>query len=187
MNPDFAYVYARGPEGNVFVVAEARLGEIPGAVNKRKGGRQGSLADGWEVVKTVLGKDLEGLRYKPMFTFFEEDKKDTAFKVCCDAYVSDESGTGVVHQAPAYGEDDYRVCIANGVVKKGDDLPDPVDANGCFCHPVTEPFRGKHVKDADKDLIASIKNMVPSHCILFTCTTASKVFAANVDLTVRVD
>ena len=93
----------------------------------------------------------------------------------------------MVHQAPAYGEDDYRVCIANGVVKKGDDLPDPVDANGCFCHPVTEQFRGKHVKDADKDLIASIKNMVPSHCILFTCTTASKVFAANVDLTVRVD
>jgi isoleucyl-tRNA synthetase len=166
VNPGFTYVYARGPEGNVFVVAEARLCEIPGAAKKLKGGKRGSLADGWEVVKTVLGTDLDRLRYEPIFPFFEEELKDTAFRVCCDAYVSDDSGTGVVHQAPAYGEDDYRVCIANGVVTKGGSLPDPVDANGCFCHPVTEPFRGKHVKEADKDLIASIKNMVLSSHVL---------------------
>lgn len=95
--------------------------------------------------------------------FFEAEMKGTAFKVCCDRYVTDESGSGVVHQAPAYGEDDFRVCLANGVVVKGGVLPDPVDANGCFCHPVTEPYRGKHVKEADKDLIAAIKNMVLLH------------------------
>jgi isoleucyl-tRNA synthetase len=43
---------------------------------------------------------------------------DTAFKVVADNYVSDDSGTGVVHCAPAFGEDDYRLCLANGVIQK---------------------------------------------------------------------
>jgi isoleucyl-tRNA synthetase len=43
---------------------------------------------------------------------------DVAFKVVADNYVSDDSGTGVVHCAPAFGEDDYRVCLANGVIQK---------------------------------------------------------------------
>ena len=49
-----------------------------------------------------------------------------------DGYVTDDSGTGIVHQAPGFGEDDYRVCIANGVVMKGETVPCPVDESGCF-------------------------------------------------------
>lgn len=157
VHPEFAYVYIKNPAGKVFVVAEARMSSLPGAAKKGKGGKSGGLADGWGVVKKVTGAQLKDLRYEPIFPFFADVMKDTAFKVCCDSYVTDDSGTGVVHQAPAYGEDDYRVCITNGVVAKGGALPDPVDANGCFCHPVTPPFAGKHVKEADKDLIAAIK------------------------------
>jgi len=147
------------------------VGSLPGAVKKAKGGNSGGLAEGWEIVKKVTGVELKDLRYEPLFPFFTDLMQATAFTVCCDAYVTNDSGTGVVHQAPAYGEDDYRVCISNGVVTKGGELPDPVDANGCFCHPVTAPFAGKHVKEADKDLIAAIKDMVldyfpfhPSSC-----------------------
>ena len=52
-----------------------------------------------------------------MFEYFL-DLSDVAFKVVADNYVSDDSGTGVVHCAPAFGEDDYRVCLANGVISK---------------------------------------------------------------------
>jgi isoleucyl-tRNA synthetase len=46
--------------------------------------------------------------------------------------VTAEGGTGIVHQAPAFGEDDYRVCLKHGVIDKGNNVPCPVDFNGCF-------------------------------------------------------
>jgi isoleucyl-tRNA synthetase len=61
-----------------------------------------------------------------------------------------------VHQAPAFGEDDHRVCIANGIVKKGDELPCPVDANGRFTSETPE-FTGVNVKDADEDICRRLK------------------------------
>lgn len=60
-------------------------------------------------------------------------------------YVTADSGTGVVHCAPAFGEDDYSVCIAAGIIGKGEGIPNPVDGDGCFTSPV-EDFRGAYVK-----------------------------------------
>jgi isoleucyl-tRNA synthetase len=159
VNPEFTYVYIRNPSGRVFVVAEVRVRALPGASKKIKGAKSDDLAEGWEVLKKVVGMELKDLRYQPIFPFFAETLKATAFKVCVDSYVTDDSGTGVVHQAPAYGEDDYRVCLSSGIIEKGGVLPDPVDVNGCFCHPVSAPFVGKHVKEADKDLIVAIKEL----------------------------
>lgn len=82
--------------------------------------------------------------------------KDTAFRVVSDDYVTDDSGTGIVHSAPAFGEDDYRVCIAHGVISKGGFMPCPVDANGCFSPEVTE-FAGMNVKDADPQICTNLK------------------------------
>ena len=160
VNPNFNYAYVKNPAGKVFVVADARLGSIPGATVKQKGNQNTILTEGWEVLKKVIGSEMKDIRYEPMFTFFTELMRDTAFKVCCDDYVTGDSGTGVVHQAPAYGEDDYRICISNGIIIKGGLLPDPVDVNGCFILPVTVPFSGKHVKTADKDIISAIKDKV---------------------------
>ena len=56
-------------------------------------------------------------RYEPLFDYFKE-YSDSAFKVIADNYVTDDSGTGIVHCAPAFGEDDYRVCIENQVIIK---------------------------------------------------------------------
>lgn len=75
-----------------------------------------------------------------------------------DTYVTDDSGTGVVHQAPAFGEDDYRVCMASGVVAKGATVPCPVDSAGRFLPEVTH-FAGEYVKEADKNIVAHIKSI----------------------------
>ena len=56
-------------------------------------------------------------RYVPLFEYFSECS-DVAFRVVADNYVTEDSGTGVVHCAPAFGEDDYRVCVENGIIKK---------------------------------------------------------------------
>ena len=55
--------------------------------------------------------------YTPLFPYFS-DLSDSAFKVVADGYVTDDSGTGVVHCAPAFGEDDYRVCLLAGIIQK---------------------------------------------------------------------
>ena len=63
----------------------------------------------------------------------------------CDGYVTEDSGTGVVHQAPYFGEDDNRVCLANGVVVPGGEVVCPLDGAGRFTAPVTD-FLGQYVK-----------------------------------------
>ena len=62
-----------------------------------------------------------------------------------DTYVTSESGTGVVHQAPGFGEDDFRVALKYGIMKKGEAVVCPVDASGRFTSEVTD-FKGKYVK-----------------------------------------
>lgn len=66
------------------------------------------------------------------------------------------SGTGIVHQAPYFGEDDYRVCLAAGLITKDQEPVCPLDMSGCFVAPVSD-FQGQYVKDADKNIIASLK------------------------------
>ena len=75
-----------------------------------------------------------------------------AFKVLCDGYVSAESGTGIVHQAPYFGEDDFRVCIAYGIISRDQDAICPVDDGGRFTAEVKD-FQGQHVKQADPNII----------------------------------
>jgi hypothetical protein len=184
VHPELEYVRARDPAtGKVYVVAEARLCQLPGAAaaaeGKKeggggKGGKKGKAAAaategegggqaaggngskaaapapapaGFEILARFPGKDLDGLRYEPLFPYFSAHAQDAAnhpraFTVVTDGYVTSDSGTGVVHQAPAFGEDDYRVCLAHGVVAKGEGIPCPVDANGRFTGEVPE-FAGK--------------------------------------------
>ena len=59
----------------------------------------------------MKGKDLEGLEYEPIFDFFEERQKDGCFRVQLAGFVTDSDGTGVVHCAPGFGEDDYKMCL----------------------------------------------------------------------------
>jgi isoleucyl-tRNA synthetase len=104
-----------------------------------------------EVIETVKGKSLLGLCYEPLFGFFASKASEGAFKVISSEHVTVESGTGIVHMAPAFGEEDYYACL-----KAGLPMVNPVDDDGMFTNEVP-PYQGKRVKDADKDIVADLK------------------------------
>ena len=135
---DIDYVAVRDPgNGHVYVLAEARLGEY-----FRKG-------EEYELLAKLKGESLRGATYEPLFPFFA-DQADS-FRVLVDGFVTTADGTGIVHMAPAYGEDDYRICRAAGI-----ELVDPLDEDGHFTDQVPE-FAGMHCKEADKHIIRWLK------------------------------
>jgi isoleucyl-tRNA synthetase len=93
-----------------------------------------------------------GKRYEPLFPYFSELENEGAFRVFADDYVTTDSGTGVVHLAPGFGEDDYRVMKQNGVQA----VPCPVDFEGRYTAEISD-YAGIYVKDADKQLIRRLK------------------------------
>lgn len=115
-----------------------------------------TIADFVEILETCKGTDLENKQYIPLFNYMEERRKDGCFKVLCDTYVTDDAGTGVVHTAPAYGEDDYRVSMKYGIIKP-DDPGVLVDENGFFTNIVSD-YKGVHLKVADKQIIKDLKD-----------------------------
>lgn len=176
VNENFVYVKARNRHsGKVLVVAESRLSELPrekpkqstvngpgdhlkksnAKVKTSSGAKKENIEDSYEVLEKVTGASLVGTKYEPLFNYFSEFS-EVAFRVVADNYVTDGSGTGIVHCAPAFGEDDYRVCIENQVIAKGENLIVAVDDDGCFTSRIMD-FSGRHVKDADKDIIEAVK------------------------------
>ena len=136
--PDIDYVAVRDvAEGTVYILAEARLG----AYYKKP--------EQYEIVKRMKGADLKGVRYEPLFNYFADQAN--SFVVLNDAYVTTEDGTGLVHLAPAYGEDDYRICRDAEI-----ELVDPLDSEAKFTSQVPE-FEGVQCKDADKAIIRNLK------------------------------
>lgn len=105
------------------------------------------LGDEYKVLQTYKGKDLEYIEYEQLLPFIKPDKK--AFFVTCDDYVTMEDGTGIVHIAPAFGEDDYNVG-------KKYNLPvvNPVAENGKYKE---GPWEGMFVMDADIEVIKYLK------------------------------
>lgn len=107
-----------------------------------------------EIISEMKGSDLVGLTYEPLFKYFVGDKRiGNAFRVIHSDHVTTESGTGIVHMAPAFGEEDYAASSKNGI-----GLVNPVDDDGMFTAEVPE-YQGKRVKEADKDIIADLKKM----------------------------
>ena len=106
----------------------------------------------FEILERVKGSDLVGLEYEPMFDYFADQRASGAFVVVSDDYVTTDSGTGLVHQAPAFGEDDYRVLTQNNI----DAFACPVGLDGKFDEVVSD-FSGLHVKEADKPIIEYLK------------------------------
>nr|GMD08254.1 isoleucine--tRNA ligase, cytoplasmic [Ipomoea batatas]GMD84640.1 isoleucine--tRNA ligase, cytoplasmic [Ipomoea batatas]GMD90757.1 isoleucine--tRNA ligase, cytoplasmic [Ipomoea batatas] len=173
VNANFVYLKVRNKfDGKIYVVAESRLSELPlekakkgttnGAVNdtqnsnpksKPSGGKSKNL-DTYEILDKISGSSLVGKKYIPLFDYFK-DFSDTAFRVVADDYVTSDSGSGIVHCAPAFGEDDYRVCIENQIINKGENLIVAVDDDGCFTERVSD-FARRYVKDADKDIIQAL-------------------------------
>ena len=106
----------------------------------------------FEILERVKGSDLVGLQYEPLFDYFADQQTEGGFVVVSDDYVTTDGGTGLVHQAPAFGEDDYRVLNENDI----DAFVCPVGLDGRFDESVTD-FSGMHVKEADKPIIEFLK------------------------------
>ena len=140
-NPNFEYVEVEDhSSGNSYVMLESRLD----LVYKSK--------DLYTVRGKRKGSDLKGKAYNPPFPYFQSSRAKGAFVVLNDAYVTAETGTGIVHQAPYFGEDDYRCCLEAGIVTRDQEIICPIDSCGRFVEPVHE-FAGKYVKDADKEIV----------------------------------
>ena len=132
VNPNSTYVKVLS-KGYKFILAEALASKV--------------LGDDYEVLEKYTGRDLEYSEYEQLLPFLNVSKK--AFYVTCDDYVTMEDGTGIVHIAPAFGQDDYNVS-------KKYDLPflNPVGEDGCY----TEgPWKGTKVFDADLEVIKYLK------------------------------
>jgi isoleucyl-tRNA synthetase len=107
----------------------------------------------FEVLKECKGSDLIGKEYEPLFTYFEDQRAQGAFKVLADDYVTTSDGTGIVHSAPAFGEDDNRVMKANGI----NAFVCPMNSKAEFTSEVSD-FAGMYFKDADKEVIKKLKD-----------------------------
>ncbi|OBB59701.1 isoleucine--tRNA ligase [Mycobacterium sp. 852013-51886_SCH5428379] len=138
VNPDVAYVQVT-VDGGKYVLAEARLSAYARELGEEP-----------EVLATFTGADLVGTRYTPPFPYFADS--ENAFQVLRGDFVTTEDGTGIVHMAPAYGEDDKATTDTVGIVPVT-----PVDSKGRF--DVTVPdYRGQHVFDANPQIIRDLKN-----------------------------
>ncbi|MFA6104453.1 MAG: isoleucine--tRNA ligase [Victivallaceae bacterium] len=105
-----------------------------------------------EIVARFKGSELNGRKYHPLFNYFADLEKQGAFRILCADYVSTEDGTGIVHNAPGFGEDDNVVCKAHGIPEVC-----PVDEQCCFTAEVSD-YAGRFVKDTDKDIIRRLKD-----------------------------
>ncbi len=107
--------------------------------------------DDYQIIERYKGKDLEGLSYEPLFPYFAEEADNGAFKVYLADYVTTEDGSGLVHTAPGFGEDDY-----NTLKKTQINVKCPIDDECKFTSEVSD-YTGRYVKDCDKDIIKRLK------------------------------
>ena len=137
VGPEITYVKVR-VDGEVYYLAKDLLESVLGA------------DAAYEILEEMPGKDLEYKKYKPLFDFVKGADAEKSFFITVDNYVSTADGTGVVHMAPAFGEDDNRICrkYKMGFVQF-------VDAAGNMTADTDWP--GMFVKDADKEIIAALK------------------------------
>ncbi len=127
VNPDLEYIKVSSM-GYKFIVAKSLANKV--------------LGDDYEVLETYKGTDLVGTKYEQLMPFAEVEGK--CFEVLADSYVTSEDGTGIVHIAPAYGDDDNRVCKENGI-----GFVNPVGKDGCY---TTGPWKGTLVTDKDLEI-----------------------------------
>ena len=127
VNPDLTYLKVES-QGYKFIICESLANKV--------------LGDEYKVLETYKGTDLVGIKYEQLLPFVQVEGK--CFEVIADSYVTDSDGTGIVHIAPAYGEDDNRVCRENNF-----GFVNPVGPDGCY----TEgPWKGRLVTDKELEL-----------------------------------
>ena len=145
VNPRQIYCKVKAADGHVYYMAQALLDRVLGGL-----GSEGTPA--YEVLETYVGKDLEHKAYEPLFDCAKkiaDKQKKQGFYVTCDDYVTMTDGTGIVHIAPAFGEDDAQVG-------RKYDLPFVQLVDGAGNMTEETPFAGLFVKDADPKVLVDL-------------------------------
>jgi isoleucyl-tRNA synthetase len=148
VHPDLEYVKVKVVETGE--VAYCEPGRLKDYQERKRIGETEELA-------RLKGAELVGRPYEPLLPWFAEHRENEdgsrlAFRVVGADYVGTDAGTGIVHQAPAFGEDDFQIGAREGLP-----LVNPLDLNGCFDETVPE-FEGTFAKDADKPIISRLKD-----------------------------
>ena len=148
VNPEETYCKVKAVDGYTYYMAQALLDKVLGKLCEEEGQKA------YEVLETYTGKELEHREYEPLFACAGEvaaKQKKKAHFVTCDSYVTMSDGTGIVHIAPAFGEDDSRIG-------RNYELPfvQFVDGKGNLTEET--PYAGKFVKDADPDILKDLAN-----------------------------
>lgn len=138
-NPQTTYCEIALKSGEHYVLAKERIASLYPDESE------------FQILNSFLGESLEGESYEPVFPYFAHKAQEGAFRVLLADYVDTHEGTGLVHQAPAFGEDDMATCQRYGIT-----LVDPIDNEGRFTSEVPE-YAGLHVKEADKSIIRDLK------------------------------
>jgi isoleucyl-tRNA synthetase len=164
-HPNFEYLKIHEASGKNYILLEKLLGTLYKDPKKAK----------FKIVQKIKGSKMLGWKYEPLFDYFYEEFKDHGFKVLNATYVTDDSGVGIVHQAPAFGEEDYNIAMEHGIISEQRPPPNPVDESGHFTSRVRD-FAGQHVKAADKaiikylkgteDLLLSLRSGIAIQCVL---------------------
>ena len=145
VNPEETYVKAKAADGYTYYLAQALLEKVLGDL-----AQEGKAA--YEILNTYAGKDLEYREYEPLFACAGEaaaKQKKKGHYITCDTYVTMTDGTGIVHIAPAFGEDDAQVG-------RKYDLPFVQFVDGRGEMTKETPYAGRFVKDADPEVIKDL-------------------------------
>jgi len=132
VNPEMEYVRVKQEDG-VYIVAKNLVEKV--------------MKGDYSIVSSLKGSDLVGKTYTPPFSYIQADKINV---IVSASYVTDTSGTGIVHMAPAHGEDDYRTCRENGI-----SFVSVVNGQGRYTDTVSD-FAGRFVKDCDLDIVKTL-------------------------------
>ena len=155
VNPDENYCKVKAADGYTYYMAEALLGKVLGGMAEKLV-KEEKLAEGtpaYEILETYKGKELEGKEYEPLFECTKEYVAKLPQKghyITCDSYVTMSDGTGIVHIAPAFGEDDANVG-------RKYDLPFVQFVDGKGDMTKETPYAGLFVKDADKPVLVDLE------------------------------
>ncbi|WPH00029.1 isoleucine--trna ligase, cytoplasmic [Acrodontium crateriforme] len=149
VHPDYEYLLVHDADTDKnYMMLEAGLKVLFKDPKKAK--------DKYKILGKVKGTDMAGWRYKPLFNYFADTFTEPGFKILLDTYVKLDEGVGIVHQSPAFGEDDYNINWREGVINGDRPPPNPLNAGGEYTNEVPD-FEGQHVKAADKNIIKRLE------------------------------
>lgn len=138
VNPDLTYAFVKdSSDNNTYILAKDLISNFYKSPEE------------YEITKELKGKELENLEYEPLFPYFKDNPN--SFKILNAEFVTAEDGTGIVHIAPAFGEDDNAICRKYEIP-----LVQPVGAAGKFTSEVTD-YKGQKVHDISDQIVIDLK------------------------------